>query len=163
MYTHELVHLRPPIHGLLPPPGDVATSLGSQGPGRWRATGPDSGKGFKGWEIHPASRGVAAHTAGQFRIVTQMYTHDIYFVHFSVAGPCNGCFVHFSPLVEASQSVPPFLTFSPLGASQAREFQNSNIHARYPSKTLFFTLFLSCFPTKCANLHVFDKKVGPKH
>ena len=23
---------------------------------------------------------------------------------------------------------------------------NSNIHARYPSKTLFFTLFLQCFP-----------------
>ena len=38
---------------------------------------------------------------------------------------------------------------------------NSNIYTKNPSKTLFFTVFLQCFPSK--NLHVFRHKVGPKH
>ena len=45
IYVHpqyELIHLRPSIHDLSP--GYAAASLGSQGPGRWRATRPDSGK-----------------------------------------------------------------------------------------------------------------------
>ena len=32
-----------------------------------------------------------------------------------------------------------------------------------PSKTLFFTVCLQCFPAKTGDLHVFGHKVGPKH
>ena len=62
--------------------------------------------------IHPASRGVAAHTAGLFRSVRG--------AKFPPRDPSNGCFFHFSP-VEASQAR-EFSLFPPVGASQAREF-----------------------------------------
>ena len=62
-----------------------------------------NGLAQKAQSIHPASRGVAAHTAGLFR---------------SVRGAKGGV---ESPPVEASQAR-EFSLFLPVGASQAREF-----------------------------------------
>ena len=77
-------------------------------------------------------------------------------------------FVRFFPLssisplpklvMDALFTFPPCRVSPPLGASQAREFQKSNIHARYPSKTLSFTVIFAMFSKQeRLNGHVFAR------
>ena len=135
--------------------------------------------------IHPASRGVAAHTAGLFRSVRG--------AKFPPPGilPMGASFTF--PPVEASQArefslSPPWglpklgnFRFSPVGASQAMEFslfpplealQAAEFQiARQrrldsPPNPVFFecvSMFLQWFPSKHGTLHFCRHKTGRTH
>ena len=120
--------------------------------------------------IHPASRGVAAHTAGLFRSVRgakggveyeeQSSTGELTYI---TAGFVNREMSLF-PAVTASQAMEFSLL---LEALQAAEFQIARQRRLdIPPNPVFFecvSMFLQWFPSKHGTLHFCRHKTGRKH
>ena len=129
--------------------------------------------------IHPASRGVAAHTAGLFRYVRGAKGGVELSLSPPVGAPQAREFSLFPPVgasqarefslfpaVTASQAM-EFSLFPPLEALQAAEFQIARQRRLdSPPNPVFFecvSMFLQWFPSKHGTLHFCRHKTGRKH